>query len=69
MKVLLNMLFAVHLHKRRLCVDMITIVEAVMLHIVTESSHQEGKSVHVLKVSLLDHSLTFEYQVTVLSHI
>ena len=69
MEVLLYVFVTIHLADRRLGNNMITIVEAIMLHIVTKCGHQQRKSVYVLEVCFLDHALALQNQMAMLSHI
>lgn len=68
-EVLLNVLFTVHLADWRFSNHMVPVVEPVMLNIVAKGSNDERKGVHVIKLSILHKSLSFENKVNVLSHI
>jgi hypothetical protein len=48
---------------------MVSIVEAIMLNVVTQSGYQQRKSVNILKVGLFNHSLGLQNEVAMLSHI
>ena len=69
MQVFLHLLISVHLEDRRLGLDMVPIIEAVMGDIVAESSHQYGQGVEVVEPGVLYDVLRLHNKVDMLGNI
>ena len=69
MEVFLHMLLSVHLAQWRLCNDMVSVVIAVMLHVVAKCRHYERQCVEIVKMSMFSKSLITKNQINMLSDI
>ena len=69
MEILLDMFVAVHLVDRTFSDDMVSIVEAIVLHVVAKGGHNQGKGIRIVEAGMFSEVLLCEDQINVLGHI
>lgn len=69
MEIFLDMFLAVHLVDGRLGYNVVPVVEAIMLNIVAEGSHDEGQIVQIIKLGIFHKILCFQKEANMLCHV